>query len=216
MSLIQLVSVLAAMRRLTTQSLDTLPSGWTSPAVTHLRAYLAAPQQRPASGWWLDRPERRHVLASGGLALGHQALLDPDPRGAGARWEIAEEFAPEYEAYSYYSPLKGLPVVRLDLETALALYYFKFPSLDPVERKFNRVISVIFAQKGAWKTNHFALNAIFQLDNALKTAARRDAQDGSYEPLPELRAQLAQGYQATGDVAKARQMYLAPAQAYLA
>src|SRR5262249_34010403 len=76
-------------------------------------------------------------------------------------------------------------------------------------------LGVIFAQKGAWKTGHYALNAIFQLDNALKTAARRDARDGSYQPLPELRAQLAQGYQATGDAASARATYLAAAQAYL-
>jgi len=240
MSLLKLVTVLAATRRLTTQSLDALPSGWASPAITHLRAYLAAPQQRPTPGWWLDRVERRHVLALGGLALGNQALLDPDPKGAAARWEVAEDLAPEYEAY-WSSPLKGLPVVRLDVETALALLYFRFPSLDPGERKFNRVIRAIFnskagayqlddlegiqrhhmilgiilAQKGAWKTNHFALNAIFQLESALKTAARRDAQDGSYQPLPELRAQLARGYQATGDIAKARATYLAAAQAYL-
>jgi len=239
-SLVQLVAVLAATRRLSTQNLDTLPSGWTPPALTHLRAYLAAPQQRPPMGWWLDRTERRHVLAAAGLALGNQALVDPDPAGAAARWEIAEGFAPEYEAYSF-GPLKGLPVVRLDLQTALALHYFKFPSLDPGERKFNRVVNaifqskagayqlddlesiqrhhtilgIIFAQKGAWKTNHFALNAIFQLDNALKTAARRDAQDGSYQPLPELRSQLAEGYKATGDVTKARATYLVAAQAYL-
>jgi tetratricopeptide (TPR) repeat protein len=239
-SLVQLVGVLASTRRLGAQSFDTLPPGWTPPALGHLRAYLAAPQRRPPSGWWLDRPERRHVLALGGLALGNQSLVESDPAGAAARWEVAEDFAPEYEAYTY-PPLKGLPVVRLDLETALALHYFKFPSLDPGERKFNRVINaifqskagayqlddlegiqrhhtilgIIFAQKGEWKTGHFALNAIFQLDNALKTAARRDAQDGSYQPLPELRAQLAQGYAKTGDVARARATYLAAAQAYL-
>lgn len=239
-SLVQLVGVLAAMRRLSAQSLDTLPSGWIPPAVTHLRAYLAAPQQRPAPGWWLDRIERRHVLAAAGLALGHQVLIEPDPAGAAARWETAERFAPEYEAYSY-PPLKGLSVVRLDLETALALHYFKFPSLDPGEGKFNRAINrifqskagayqlddlegiqrhhtilgVIFAQKGVWRANHFALNAIFQLDNALKTAARRDTKDGAYQPLPELRALLARGYQTTGDTAKARTTYLAATRAYL-
>ena len=241
-SFVRLVSVLATARRLSITALDGLPADWTPPAVTELRAYLAAPERRPAPpSWWLDRLERRHVLALAGLALGHQAVLDGDAAAAAARWEVAEGIAPDYEAYAMAPPLKGLPAVRLDLQTTLALHYFKFPSLDRDERKFTRVINgifrgkasayqledlegiqrhhtilgVIFAQKGVWRSGHFAFNAIFQLDNALKTAARRDAKDGAYQPLPELRALLAEGYQKNGDSARARTTYLAAAQAYL-
>jgi tetratricopeptide (TPR) repeat protein len=240
-SLLRLVLVLAATRRLTVENLATLPAGWMSPALRDLRAYVTAPDRQPPSGWWRNASARRHVLATGGLALGNQALLANDVAGAAARWEIAATVAPEFDEYAFDSSLKGLPTVRLDLQTALALHYFRFPALDPGEVKFNRVIDsifnskaeayklsdlesiqrhhtilgVIYAEKGQWKSTAFAKNAIFQLDNALKTAARRDQRDGSYQPLPELRERLAKGLDSTGDKARAATTYLAAAEGYL-
>jgi tetratricopeptide (TPR) repeat protein len=246
-ALVRLVSVLAAGRRVTTEALATLPASWTP--VVELRRYVETPTQRPNAPWWLGSIERRHVLAKVALALGEQTaveageIADAPARlravaGAAERWEVGLRFAPDYGDYA--GRLRSRPVARLDILTALALHYFKFPSLDPGERKFNTVVQdlfrtktgayvaadlagiqrhhtilgTIFAQKQAWRPRQID-GAMFQLENALKTAAKRDVQERTYQPLPELRTMLAEGLAVTGEPARARATYVDAAQAYL-
>jgi hypothetical protein len=239
-SFVRWVSVLARSRRLMKASLDSLPAGWTARPLTDLRRYMEAPGQRHASMWWSERPERSHVLVEVALALGHQRLLERNPSGAAAIWETGVQLAPDFAEYMF-GPLRGQHMVTLDLQTELASLYFKYPSLDPGDHKFNAVVNrlfqskgeaykaddlraiqrhhtilgTIFAQKKVWTSSHFALNGIFQLENAIRTAERRDQRDGSYQPLPELRAMLAEGKETLGDRAGARTLFLQAAQAYL-
>ncbi|HSL49004.1 MAG TPA: tetratricopeptide repeat protein [Candidatus Deferrimicrobiaceae bacterium] len=236
-ALLRLVSVLAGARRLTVERLDGLPPGWTP--VVELRRYLERPDREPVTSWWRNPLERRHILTEAALALGHQTALEGDTSGAATRWEVGRKIAPEYD--HYVGPLRGFPVVRLDLQTALALHYFRFPSLDPGERKFKDVIQdlfrskagayraddllgierhhivlgTIFAQKKVWGRRGQIDGALFQLDNALKAAAKRDTRDGTFQPLPEIRAMLAEALLANREPDQARAAYVDAAQAYL-
>jgi tetratricopeptide (TPR) repeat protein len=237
-ALLRLVSVLAASRRLTPSSLDGLPPTW--PPVAELRTYLETPDRAPVTSWWRNPLERRHGLSEAALALGHQAALEGDAPGAAARWEVGRRISPEYDDYVFGS-LRGFPVVRLDLQTALALHYFKFPSLDPGERKFNDVVQdlfrskagayaagdlagiqrhhivlgTIFAQKKAWGRPDQIDGALFQLDRALRAAAERDRREGTFQPLPEVRALFAEALQATGNRVQARVVAVDAGQSYL-
>jgi tetratricopeptide (TPR) repeat protein len=237
--LVRFVSVIASAQRLSVGSLDTLPQGWAP--VAELRGYVETPQQPPRAPWWVGQIERRHVLTEAALSLGRQAALDGDQPGAAVRWEVGRRFAPDYDDYAF-GPLKGARVVRLDVQTALALQYFKFPSLDPGERKFNDVIQDLFRSKaGAYaaadlpsiQRHHIILGTIFalkrvwgrsdgqvdaawfQLKQALATAATRDTRDGTYQPLPEVRALYADTLAAVGQKDQARATYVDAAQAYL-
>lgn len=236
-ALVRLVSVLAAARRLTPDRLDRLPAGWAP--VVELKRYVETPDQVPPAPWWRGPIEHRHGLAEAALALGHQAALEGKVAETAARWEVGRRVAPDYDVYAF-GPLRGFRVVRLDLQTALALHYFKFPSLDPGERKFAAVIQDLFrtkagayaaddlpsiqrhhtvlgtilAQKKAWNPGRVD-GALFQLENALKTAAKRDGREGTYQPLPELRGLFADGLAATNEVDRARATYVEAAQAYL-
>ncbi|MCL4498795.1 MAG: hypothetical protein M1335_00925 [Chloroflexi bacterium] len=238
--LVRLVSVLARARRLTPQNLDTLPKGWTPTAATELKRYIATPDRMPQASWWLGRADRRNVLAEAALALGQQAELISDPAGAAARWEIGLRIAPYYDDYAF-GQLKGSRMVRLDLQTALALHYFKYPNLDPGEKKFGAVIrdlfmtkmgayaaddlpsiqrhhtilGTIFAQKKVWGRPDQIDGALFQLEHALKAADRRDKREGTYQPLPELRESFAEGLVATGKLDRGRATYVEATQAYL-
>lgn len=236
---VRLVSVLANAQRLSVGSLDGLPQGWTP--LMELRAYVAAPEQPPRAPWWLGPIDRRHVLTEVALSLGRQAALDGNQRGAAVRWEVGRGFAPGYDDY-VYGPLKGSRVVRLDMQTALALQYFRFPDLDPGELKFKDVIrdlfrskagayaaddlpsiqrhhiilGTIFALKGVWGHSDGQVDAAwFQLNQALVTAAKRDARDSTYQPLPEVRALYADTLAAVGPSGQARSTYVDAAQAYL-
>jgi tetratricopeptide (TPR) repeat protein len=236
-ALLRLVSVLAGARRLTVERLDGLPPGWTP--VVELRRYLERPDHEPVTSWWRNPLERRHVLTEAALALGHQAAQEGDARGAAARWEVGRTIAPEYDDYT--GALRGFPVVRLDVQTALALHYFRFPSLDPGERKFTDVIQdlfrskagayraddllgierhhivlgTIFAQKKVWGRRGQIDGALFQLDHALEAAAKRDSRDGTFQPLPEVRAMLAEALLANNEPDQAHAAYVDAAQAYL-
>lgn len=236
--LVRLVSVLAGARRLTPQNLDKLPKSWTP--VVEITRCITTPDKMRQAHWWAGRADRRNVLAEAALALGQQAELVSDPAGAAARWEIGLRIAPDYDDYAF-GQLKGSRMVRLDLQTALALHYFKYPNLDPKEKKFRAVIQdlfktkmgayvaddlpsiqrhhtilgTIFAQKKAWGRPDQIDGALFQLEHALKAADRRDKREGTYQPLPELRESFAEGFVETGKVDRGRAIFVEATQAYL-
>src|SRR6185295_10787206 len=68
--------------------------------------------------------------------------------------------------------------------------------LDAIQRH-HTVLGMIYARRGVWTSTGRAQNAIFQLEHALSVARQREASVGP-QPLPELKSQLADGYQSVG------------------
>ena len=239
-SLVAWVELSARRRWISPRSLGILPPAWKHPAVADLARYLATPDQPPSGNWWTRVLPTRNALAGVALAIGHERLGRGDSPGARARWATGLAFAPEYDAYQFASELKGGWIVRADLESELASLYFKYPGLDPQQREFSRlvqdlfagkvqviqlgdreaiqrfhtVLGLIFAQRGQWTASPSYMGAIYQLDNAIKTADGRQSERGP-QPLPELKALLAEGYAAAGRPPGARATYIQAAAAYL-
>lgn len=239
-SLVRWVELSARRRWLSARSLDALPAAWRHAAVTDLAAYVAAPERAPSRSWWLGTAPARNALAAVALALGHERLGKGDAAGAAARWTAGVALSPLYDEYQYRSELKGVWMVRADLQAELASLYFKHPALDPQHREFSRlvadlfggkaqayglgdreaiqryhtVLGLLFAQRKEWKSRAPYMNAVFQLSNAIKTADARAPERGP-QPLPELKALLARGYAETGRTRDARATYARAAEAYL-
>lgn len=226
-ALVLWVRLLGRTTGLSEASLARLPAGWSSPAVTGLREWLKAPESRPAD-WWRSEPARS-ALGAATLGLGRDRLARGEPARAEAVWIMGRDLADRSEpAYT-------------DLQTELALLYFRNPQLDPRGDKFldveNRLynekltamvrhdlastqrlhtaLGLIYADRGIWESALRPRSALFQLDLALSDAAVRDRDEGTFQPLPWLRKRLADGYSALGRRRKAAPVYLEAARAYL-
>lgn len=229
-------------RRLSLRDLDTLGWGRDYPPLSGLRAYLEGPEVDPEpANWWLATDPRRSALAQVGLELGRGRLARKQPGAAEAIWRTALALAPPYEAYERSRELRGQPVARLDLHAELAALYFNHPDLDPDGSKFravedelygakveayrlqdldamqsfHTVLGLIYAERGVWRSDHFAKNGAFQLASALSAAVRRQEASGFYQPLPHLQERLAGGYEILEQGERAARTYLAAAQGYL-
>jgi hypothetical protein len=143
----------------------------------------------------------------------------------------------------YLSPdLRDSPWTRLDLERELAAAYLRNGSLDPSGEKCKAVVKDLHAGKltarvkrdlAAVQRYHVTLgliladqkvwasllpwrSAIYQLSRAKAIAKRRENEDKApYQPLSEVKANLADGYLATGARSQAARTYLEAAEAYL-
>jgi hypothetical protein len=131
-------------------------------------------------------------------------------------------------------------MVRLDLSRELIALYARQPGLDAggarqralinelfsgkggayessdlaAIQRFHGTLGQIYAQRGTWAGDG-ATNARFQFENMLRTAERRERQAGYVQPLQDVKALLAQGYETLGQRGPARAMHLRAAQAYL-
>lgn len=226
-ALIRWVGLLGRTSGLSEAGLDRLPAGWSSPAVTGLREWLKAPEARPAD-WW-QSGKARSALAAVALGLGRDRLTLGEPAKAEAVWVLGRDLADSSEpAYT-------------DLQTELALLYFRNPELDPDGNKFldteNRLyneklaamvrhdlastqrlhtaLGLIYAERGIWESAMRPRSALFQLELALSDAAERDRNEGTFQPLPWLRERLADGYRALSRNKKAATVYLEAGRAYL-
>ena len=97
----------------------------------------------------------------------------------------------------------------------------------PEVQKYHTLLGMIFAAENKWILSEIPLplpefgmglqrwGAIAELGAALKVADKRQQQGDFYQPLPEIKARLAQGFQARKRTADAQQMYLKAAVAYL-
>jgi tetratricopeptide (TPR) repeat protein len=182
---------------------------------------------------------RRHVLARAALVLGRGARSRANEKGADAIWSNALGFAPQ--AYEYGGPLDGLPVVRLDLIADLMLLLSDDPSLDVRSNRFrleenelfegkggayrsgdlvaiqryHTVLGLVYARRGVWSSSSRYRNALFQLEHAVSTAEQRAGREGRYQPVPSVRAMLADGYARTGQTRAARLQLLLAARDHL-
>jgi hypothetical protein len=190
-------------------------------------------------GWWLDWEPRRQALAQASLALGHASILAKSPERAERQWLIGLRDGPPGEAY-IFGELENQPFVRLDLLTELTWLQFRFTELDPAGGKadlfigllfdgkaeayqandleaiqrHHTVLGELFAARGVWASESFAANGIFQLSNAIRIAERRDAKEGTRQPLPRLKELLAMGYAETGNAERAVETAQVAAEAY--
>ena len=132
-----------------------------------------------------------------------------------ARPRIAEDVALN-EMARQPEPWGVVSVLRLYQE--LAALYLRNPQLDPGKAKLNRLVNEtfegkamaiaenrpavsqpfhmalaqIFAERGIWENG--VAGARFQLEETLKDADRRLRAEGFFQPLPEIKALLAQAY----------------------
>jgi tetratricopeptide (TPR) repeat protein len=97
----------------------------------------------------------------------------------------------------------------------------------PEAQEYHTLLGMIFASKNKWFLTLYPLplqviglgnqrwGAIAELSAALKVADQREKQEGFYQPLPEIKARLAQGFLATKRKRDAQQMFIKAATAYL-
>lgn len=205
-----------------------------------LQGFVTSPDPRPeVARWWLQDARRRSALAEVALALATTPEAQADLDRAARRLEQALLFCPRYEEYSY-GDLRNERTVRLDLSRELIALYARQPMLDPGEgrqralinelfsgkggayqasdlaaiQRFHGTLGQIYAQRDTWSGGE-ATNARFQFDNMLRIAERREREGGYYQPLQDVKAQLARGYEILKQPASARAMHLRAAQAYL-
>lgn len=208
--------------------------------IRDLQRYMGEPESPPASGsWWLQNAQRRSVLAGVALALGAAPDAIIDPRRAAVRWEQGMRLCPRYEEYMF-GELRNDRPVRLELARELLALYAKHPILDhdglrqrgligelfagkggayqasdlEAIQRFHTTLGLIYAERGVWEGGG-ATNARFQLENALRIADQREREGNYYQPLQDLKAQLAKGYESLQRPDLARPMYVRVAQAYL-
>lgn len=227
-ALVRYVWVQASGQGVTDLAISRLPPDWR--ATRELEAYVQRPDSAPdRSSWWRGTEERARALAR----VGHAAGLRRVSAGAPA------------DAERYWSAALGIVDAQtresLDLKRELALLFFRHRDLDPDGAHFDRleqtlfrekggalaardaeaaqryhtVLGLIYAERNVWRSSATARNAITQLNWALETAALRDSTDGFRQPLPELRALLAAGYDSIGNTSAARAQYRAAALAFL-
>jgi hypothetical protein len=160
------------------------------------------------------------------LASGRQSVATGDIQVAPAFW-LAGLRTTHYSA-----------AATVDLALDLADLYVEHKELDPKDSVFREMEDRVFSEKGVayqigdidklqmlhtllgqlyTRRRQFATgdfrNAIFQLEHALEMAARRDRAGDFYQPLPQLRAMLADAYRETGR--PTTRAYLDAAKAYL-
>jgi tetratricopeptide (TPR) repeat protein len=239
-SLVRWVGLMGRKGWLSLGSLNALPAGWKPAAVEELKGYLDVPDSGiDRSGWWASKHERRQAIAEAAFSIGARRLRKVSAQEAEAVWKAGVEVAPRY--HDYHEELKECRLIRLELQTELAALYNKYPALDEEGNKLeaivqdlfrkkgaayarkdmeavqrhHTVLGIIYAENGVWRSEHYAANAIFQLEHAIRTAERREAESGFYQPLPKLKAFLAEGYASIEERTMACATYLKAAEAYL-
>jgi outer membrane protein OmpA-like peptidoglycan-associated protein len=171
--------------------------------------------------------------------MGQASVVAQKPEQAQRQWILGLQSGPRIEEY-VVGGMSEETFVPLELVTELAWLQFRYPNLDPTGTKFklfidllfkgkaeayrardlraiqrhHTVLGEIFAAKGIWQSD-WADNAIFQLSHAIDVAERRQQDEGLYQPLPGLKARLAEGYDIVGKPDLAQITAIDAAQAYL-
>lgn len=221
------VNVLADARLLTTGRLNVLAESWLTAELRQLARFLSDSLHPMPGGSIWTTPEGREAVGRAALAAGRQQRSAGDAVGAEALWQAG------MRAARYHEP------VSLDLALETAALYQQRPALDPnggkfreIEerlisekgtaiyradsvaiQRFHTVLGLLYSQRGKWGSSGEPFSAVYQLERALRMARARDSVGGFYQPLPQLRAFLAQAYDTTGR--PARDAYLDAAKAYL-
>ena len=224
------LTLLAGTRQLTAERLDALREPWLAPDLDRLKLFIESPAKLPPySGLW-GSLAGREALTRVALALGQRQLAAGDSKGADAYFwagmrvsggaapatlDIAVELAALYDGHPEFDPGQAkFRSIEAELFVGKAEAYQR-ADREAIQR-FHSTLGLIYAQRGVWQSRDAPwTNALFQLEHALSTARDRDAAERTYQPLPQLRALLADAYRANERPAEARSMYLEAAQAYL-
>ncbi len=226
---IRWVVVLSDAQLLSVERLDAVRESWLVPAIASFKVFLTDAKRPPRDPIWQVR-EGRDAVGHAALALGRERLTTADTLGAELYWQVgmamtegppqtpvfldlAMETAALYQRYRLDSG--GVKFARLEG----ALFDAKGRAYDVADKdaiqQLHTVLGVIYARRGIWDSHTPWHNAFFQLAHALSTAHERDSLNGSYQPLPQLRELLADGYREKGRAQEAAATYLSAAQAYL-
>ena len=231
------VLLLANTQLLTVERLDAVDRAWLASDVRELKAFMSDPQLVPTGALWQtgDRREARGRLS---LALGRRWLAAGDPRKAEQYWQLGMEAAngPPAAPVSLDLAIETAALYQRhpSLDSSGARRDSSGPKFRRIERslfeekgrayeladqeaiqRLHTVLGLIYTQRGVWKSPTPWTNAAYQLEHALATARARDSVSGSYQPLPQLRSFLAQGYSAIDRPDTARATFANAAQAYL-
>ena len=238
-ALLSWVSVIARQRWIAPANFADLPRGWGP--VDELVRYAATPETEPSFGWWwMQQLSRRSVLAELAVAAGQATEARSTPLRALRRLQVGMRVAPGYEDYLDRAELKNAWPSRMELARVQLSLLSREPALDPGAKLQRALIDELFAGKaGAYRSDNLeamqrfhvtlgrwyaerhewagsgSTNGRFQLERAIETAVRRAMQGEPYQPLQEEKLLLAGGYEGLKDPAKARDMYLQAAEAFL-
>jgi hypothetical protein len=230
-ALIRWVSLQAARGQSPQSFVDDLPPRVLgTKAGVDLSNYIKEPWTPPApNNWWFRNDGARVALARVGLRIGEQMLAVEKPARVEKCWSTALAFTRPTES------------VTLDLQRSLALLYDGHRDLDPAgdrfgaveqrmfeskgeaiakhnllsEQRYHATLGIIYAQRGQWRSNSYAHDALYQLNAARLTASQRDVEDGTYQPLPLIKELLANAYAFANDADNRRAALLSAARAYL-
>jgi len=212
------------------------PAAWPSPRNRRLHALAADPTVQ-WQAWASRNPVEKDLAARLMRNLASAERMEHGDTAAMPILEAALNVAPDAFVYDA-PPLQGRTIVRLDVSLDLAVLYHRANEEEELERlirdlfhdkseayrrqdghaiqRFHTVLGLIYAERNQWTGNGFAGNAVFQLEHALEAAAGNALREATApEPLPELRALLAQGYAVTHRPKQASSMALEAAEGYL-
>ena len=238
-ALLSWVSVIARHRWIAPANFADLPRSWRP--VDELVRYATTPEAEPPFGWWwMQQLPRRSVLAELAVAAGQAPEARSTPPRALRRLQVGMRIAPSYEDYVFRAELKNAWPGRMELARAQLSLLSREPELDPGAKLQMAIIAELFAGKtGAYRSDNLeamqrfhvtlgrwyaerqewagggSTNGRFQLEHAIETAVRRATQGEPYQPQQEEKLLLAGGYEELKDPAKARDMYLQAAEAFL-
>lgn len=174
--------------------------------------------------WWTADNFRRHIVASILLRTESAALMVGDVKSGVQMLESALKIAPEFYVYDGDPNLKIYFPAKMDIAIELSRLYNRYPNLDLNREKYDGLIKelfneksthylqndlesiqkshtmlgLIFADRNVWKSNWYAGNAIFQLENAIRFQKRIEKENPEkFKPVPSLYQTLAKGYKLT-------------------
>ncbi|HEY6127283.1 MAG TPA: hypothetical protein VIW23_03790 [Candidatus Acidoferrum sp.] len=224
-------------------SLLSLPESWKSPAISELRAYVREPVAPVHWNWWRGKPDRFGATFAFARAMGRFELRNDAGEGPKKalqcyQWALHSmtpgTVGDSSEASSGY----------LLVSQELASLFFDHPELDSNQRQFSEVLEILYAGKlraidrGDRRTSqayHTTLayiyvarntwtarpgtppymSAAYQLQAVLDDAEARERSEGYFQPLPEIKSLLVKALLASGDRARASELAVAAAVAYL-
>ena len=174
--------------------------------------------------WWTANDYRRHIVASILLKMESAEIMEGNIKDGVQMLETALKIAPEFYMYKSDSRLKIYFPVKMDIAIELSRLYNRYPGFDLDKAKYDALIrelfneksmhylqndlesiqkshtmlGLIFADRNIWKSNWFAGNGIFQLENAIEFQKKIENKNPEkFKPIPSLYQMLAKGYKIT-------------------
>jgi tetratricopeptide (TPR) repeat protein len=231
------VALTASHSRLTASTLSNVSSDTEFLPIKELRDLAEQAEYIPV--WWAANDQKKQVFSIASLALGRNELRRSNTIKAATIWKSGLREAPGVNRY-LYGELDGKRIIRLDIMSDLAALAVAQPDIDigfdlealvkglfrgkedvyqaknlEAIQRYHTVLGKIYSDRDVWTSTLFYANGIFQLSNAIETAATRFDRTGFYQPQADLKERLARGYLKIEKSPLARSTFIAAAQAYL-